>query len=212
MLIGYTRGQSSVIVRVKILDSSASTGAGKTGLSHTTASLLISTIADNEAAPVYYSSTGSPSEIETIATLGTYAAPSTGACRFKEVDATRHKGVYELQFANARFAVANAKSLLISISGPTNAAETDVVIPLRDDDPYNATSGGHTNLDTTVSSRASQTSVDTIDDFVDSEVAAIKAKTDQLTFTVANVVDANIQRVNDVVVTGTGASGDEWGP
>jgi hypothetical protein len=33
-----------------------------------------------------------------------------------------------------------------------------------------------------------------------------------LTFTVAGVVDANIQRVNDVTVTGTGAPGDEWGP
>lgn len=43
-------------------------------------------------------------------------------------------------------------------------------------------------------------------------ISAIKAKTDGLTFTVAGVVDANIQRVNDVTVTGTGAPGDEWGP
>jgi hypothetical protein len=43
-------------------------------------------------------------------------------------------------------------------------------------------------------------------------VVAIKAKTDSLTFTVAGQVDANIQSVNDVTVTGTGASGDEWGP
>lgn len=48
--------------------------------------------------------------------------------------------------------------------------------------------------------------------YVDTEVAAIKAKTDSLTFTVAGVVDSNIQRVNDVAVAGTGASGDEWGP
>jgi hypothetical protein len=68
------------------------------------------------------------------------------------------------------------------------------------------------NLNTTVSSRASQTSLDTVDDFLDTEVAAIKAKTDQLTFTVANQVDANIQYVNDVQVTGTGAPGSEWGP
>lgn len=37
-----------------------------------------------------------------------------------------------------------------------------------------------TNLDATVSSRASQTSLDTLDDYVDTEVAAIKAKTDNL--------------------------------
>ena len=34
----------------------------------------------------------------------------------------------------------------------------------------------------------------------------------KLTFTVANQVDANIQSVNDVAVSGTGAAGDEWGP
>jgi hypothetical protein len=47
---------------------------------------------------------------------------------------------------------------------------------------------------------------------IDSNVTAIKAKTDSLTFTVAGIVDTNIQRVNDVAVTGTGAPGDEWGP
>ena len=48
--------------------------------------------------------------------------------------------------------------------------------------------------------------------YLDTEVAAIKAKTDSLNFTVAGQVDSNIQYVNDVAVTGTGASGSEWGP
>lgn len=43
-------------------------------------------------------------------------------------------------------------------------------------------------------------------------IAAIKSKTDSLTFTVSGFVDANIQKVNDVNVGGTGASGNEWGP
>lgn len=47
---------------------------------------------------------------------------------------------------------------------------------------------------------------------VSADVTAIKAKTDSLTFTQAGNVDANIQYVNDVQVTGTGATGDEWGP
>lgn len=112
------------------------------------------------------------------------------------------------------------------------------------------------NLNATVSSRASQTSVDdlptnaelatalgtaddavlaAIDDLptnaelatalaaaddavlaavatVDTVVDAIKAKTDSLTFTVAGQVDANVQYVNDVQVTGDGQSGSEWGP
>jgi len=46
------------------------------------------------------------------------------------------------------------------------------------------------NINATISSRASQTSVDTIDDFLDTEIAAIKAKTDQLTFTTPGQVDA----------------------
>lgn len=41
---------------------------------------------------------------------------------------------------------------------------------------------------------------------VDTEVAAIKAKTDSLTFTVAGNVDANIQRINDVEITGDGSA------
>lgn len=122
---------------------------------------------------------------------------------------------------------------------------------------YGAGTAGYilgTNLDATISSRASQTSLDTlddyvdtevaaikaktdnlpadpadasdiassfttvnskldtIDDFLDTEIAAIKAKTDSLTFTVAGQVDANIQYVNDVQVTGDGQPGTEWGP
>lgn len=134
MLISYKRSQTSVILRVKILDSSVTTGAGKTGLAFNTASLIISTIADNEATATAYTAAGST--VETVTTLGTYAAPTATKCRFKEVDATNHKGVYEIQLADARFAVASAKSLLLSISGPTNAAECDALIPLTDLDPY----------------------------------------------------------------------------
>lgn len=54
------------------------------------------------------------------------------------------------------------------------------------------------NINATVSSRATQTSVDTIDDFVDTEVAAIKAKTDQLTFTTPNKVDSTLNAAGDV--------------
>lgn len=59
---------------------------------------------------------------------------------------------------------------------------------------------------------ATAAALDTVDNFLDTEIAAIKAKTDSLTFTVAGQVDSNIQYVNDVAVTGTGAAGNEWGP
>lgn len=62
-----------------------------------------------------------------------------------------------------------------------------------------ATSLGLSRIDATISSRASQASLDVVDDFVDTEVAAIKAKTDQLTFTTANKVDSTIQAAADFV-------------
>lgn len=57
-------------------------------------------------------------------------------------------------------------------------------------------------------SYATATALQTVDDLAD----AIKAKTDNLGFTVTGQVDANIQFVNDVEVTGNGEAGTEWGP
>ncbi len=42
--------------------------------------------------------------------------------------------------------------------------------------------------------------------------ATFGVKAGALAFTVAGQVDANIQSVNDVTVTGTGVAGDTWGP
>lgn len=105
---------SSVITRGKIRRSD--TGQGLTGLSSTSTGLIISTITDNEAAATTYTQAGST--IETITTLGTYAAPTATKCRFKEVDSTNHPGVYEFQFADARWQVASAKTLRVSVTGP----------------------------------------------------------------------------------------------
>lgn len=134
MLISYKRGQTSVVLRVKILDSTVTTGAGKTGLTSGSSGLIVSTIANNESTATAYSG----SNLETISTLGTYAAPTSGKARFKEVDSTNHPGVYEIQIADARFAVSSAKALLVSISGATGAAQCDAVIPLVDWDPYSS--------------------------------------------------------------------------
>jgi uncharacterized phosphosugar-binding protein len=41
-------------------------------------------------------------------------------------------------------------------------------------------------------------------------VAAVKAKTDQLQFTVANMLNVNIQYMNDAVLLGNGTGGDLW--
>jgi hypothetical protein len=75
------------------------------------------------------------------------------------------------------------------------------------------------NVNATISSRASQTSVDTIDDFldteiaailvaVDTEIAAIKAKTDQLIFTQANRVDAQVAGADANTITASALAAD----
>jgi hypothetical protein len=43
-------------------------------------------------------------------------------------------------------------------------------------------------------------------------ISDTNTKAASLTFTVAGQVDANIQYVNDVAVTGNGQPGTEWGP
>lgn len=124
----YEHGSTSVILRVKILDSSKTDGSGLTGLVFGSSGLIISTIADAEAAKTVY--TAVASNIEDITTIGTYAAPTASKCRFKEVDATNHPGIYEIQLADARYAVTNARSLQVAIHGAANAAQTDAEIQL----------------------------------------------------------------------------------
>ena len=100
------------------------TGQGLTGLANNSNGLLISTIIDVEAVPVTYSG----NNIEGIATLGTFETPTANKCRFKELDANNHKGVYEFQFPNTRFNVANATHLIVSVTGAANMLDTDYEI------------------------------------------------------------------------------------
>ena len=107
------RGATSNIMRVFLQDSTSTTGAGKTALTSTSTGLIISTIADNEATATTY--TAAATNVETVTTLGTFAAPTAGKCRFREVDATNFPGVYEIHIADARYAVANSTQLLVSV-------------------------------------------------------------------------------------------------
>jgi len=121
-------GSTSNVLRVHLETSAATTGAGLTGLTSASSGLVISTIADNEATATSYTVAGS--NVETITTLGTFAAPTSGKCRFKEVDSTNLPGVYELQIADARFAVSNAKHLTVLIHGATNLKPACIQIDL----------------------------------------------------------------------------------
>ena len=94
-----------------------------------------------------------------------------------------------------------------SYTAPLDAAGTRTAVGLAS-----------ANLDTQLSTIVTDTGTDipatlaTMAGYIDTEVAAIKTKTDSLTFTVAGQVDANIQYVNDTAVTGNGSPGTEWGP
>lgn len=87
------------------------------------------------------------------------------------------------------------------------------------------------NLDATVSSRATQASVNTIDDFLDTEIGtilaglvAINADTDAIELDTQDIqsrlpaalvggrMNSNVSAVNNFQVQGTGALGDEWRP
>jgi hypothetical protein len=124
-------GSTGNIIRTTLRNST--TGMGMTGLTISSIGLSIGTICDNEAASTGYTAAGAT--IETITTLGTYAAPTATRCRFREVDAVFHPGLYEFQFADARFAVASSRVLRICVSGVTNLITRDIVVQLTSFDP-----------------------------------------------------------------------------
>lgn len=103
--------------RVFIQDTTSAVGAGLTGLTFGSSGLAIQTIADNEATVTSYTAAGST--IETITTIGTFAAPTATKCRFKEIDSTNLPGWYEIQVADARWAVSGARAVqaCVTITG-----------------------------------------------------------------------------------------------
>lgn len=148
--VAYKNGVTSVILRVVLYDSASTTGGRKTALTSASSGLIISTIADNEASATVYTAAGST--VETITTLGTFAAPTATKCRFKEVDATNHPGLYEIQIADARWAVSNARSIVISVQC-TGAVAVDAEVQLTAADLNDATALGVSRIDAAISSR-----------------------------------------------------------
>ena len=124
----FFRKHSSQNNLFRVTLRNSSTGQGLTGLTSASAGLIIALTADNEATATMYTVTAG--NVETITTLGTFAAPSAGKCRFKEVDATNHPGLYELQFLDTRFSVASARQLNLSITGAASLLGYDSVIQL----------------------------------------------------------------------------------
>jgi hypothetical protein len=193
-----TNGQNSNIIRVSL--KKAADGTPLTGLSSSSSGLIISTIADNEASATTYTQAGSTTE--TITTLGTFAAPTATKCRFKEVDATNHPGLYEIQIADARFAVSSAKKLVVSISGATSLLATDYEVMLASVNWFDSVRFGLTALPNAAANAAGGLPVSTAGgldlDEMNVDIEAIQTSTAGLTFTSAGKVDANALAINGV--------------
>lgn len=75
---------------------------------------------------------------------------------------------------------------------------------------------GSANLDTQIGDLPTNSELTTAlaaaDDAVLAQVALVKGKTDQLTFTKANELDVNAQSINGETLTGTGVDGDPFVP
>ncbi len=128
----FKLGQTSVILNVQLVDST--TFLPKTAMAFGDSGLVIGTITDNEVSSTAYTTTN----LEAVTTIGTYAAPTSGKVRFKKVDDTNHPGIYQIQIANARFAVTSAKELFVTISGISGLKTETVKVHLLKADLYDA--------------------------------------------------------------------------
>lgn len=102
---------------------------------------------------------------------------------------------------------AEADTALADYDGPTHAELVSEINAVQSD-----IAGVQTSVNDLPTNAELATALAAADDAVLTQVALVKAKTDNLTFTVAGNADVNIQYVNDVQVTGDGQSGSEWGP
>lgn len=183
--------------------SGISGGAGDTTVNATAAAAIAVAVwaatrgANNAAgsfgegvASVQGNVTGSVASVTNAVTVGSTAASAI---------ATATQALAMTVGATAASAIAVAVQALPLTLGATSRA---AIV----DDVWDEPKAGHTTADTYGEYLDSTTGA------IKTDTAAIKAKTDSLTFTVANQVNANIKYVNDVSVTGNGQSGTEWGP
>ena len=181
-------GSTSVMLPFRAWDTSSTTGGGLSGLVYNTASLVAKYRRKGDASWTTITLAS--------ATAGTYtssgfAVPSSGP-----------SNSYEIHPPNAAFAT-GAEWVEIEIYGAANLEPVSFEIELDAVDYQDAAAFGLSRLDAAVSTRASQTSLDTLDDYVDTEVAAIKAKTDNLPSDPADASDiaASFTSVSNTLTT-----------
>jgi hypothetical protein len=188
----FKGGTTSLNLSVVVYDTTSTTGAGLSGLTHTTSGLILEY---RRAGQSTWTQLGVDTGLVSK-NLGDYV--SGGICANGD-----RAGRYEIGIPDAAIA-AGVRMVEICLRGAANMHPVDIEIELDAVDYQDAaafglsridqtigsrstlTAGGVrtelatelARIDATVSSRATQSSVDAIDDFIDTEVLAIKNKTD----------------------------------
>jgi hypothetical protein len=167
-----TRAKTSRSLPIFIADTTSTTGGGLSGVTHASSGLVLEYRRQNQSA---WTSVTPVSK-----TLGTYVSGGI-------VASGALAGRYEVDFPDAAFAsAAGVEWVELCVRGVANMLPVLIEIELDAVDYQDAAAFGLSRIDATIGSRATQTSVDAIDDFIDTEVAAIKAKTDLIVAFPAN--------------------------
>ena len=177
-----TRGKTQFSTPFFFADTSSTTGDGLSGVTSASSGLVMEYRRQGQSS--WASVTPQP-----LKTLGGYLSGGIAAD-------TGLAGAYEVDFPDAAFAsAAGVEWVQLRVRGVTNMLATISVIELDAVDYQDAAAFGLSRIDQTIGSRATQTSVDTLAGYVDTEVAAIKAKTDLISAFPSNFnvlsIDAN---------------------
>ena len=162
-----TRGKTQFSTPFFFVDTSSTTGGGLSGVTSASPGLVMEYRRQGQ-------STWTNVTPQSGKTLGSYLSGGI-------VADTGLDGAYEVDFPDAAFAsAAGVEWVQLRVRGVTNMLATISVIELDAVDYQDAAAFGLSRIDQTIGSRATQTSVDALAGYVDTEVAAIKAKTDSL--------------------------------
>ena len=112
------------------------------------------------------------------------------------------RGIYKALIDN------RTGSPVLNSSGAISAS--DVAGILEDTAEMGTAGAGLTDLGGMSTAMKAEVNAEADTALGDAGIAAIKAKTDDLTFTVANQVDTNAKSMNNAAITGAGTEGDPW--
>lgn len=178
-----TRGKTQFSTPFFFVDTSSTTGGGLSGVTSASPGLVMEYRRQGQ-------STWTNVTPQSGKTLGSYLSGGI-------VADTGLDGAYEVDFPDAAFAsAAGVEWVQLRVRGVTNMLATISVIELDAVDYQDAAAFGLSRIDQTIGSRATQTSVDT-------EVAAIKAKTDLITAFPANFANLGIDPSGSILIVET---------